>query len=160
MFVPIASGEKSVTQRQEEGDTVTELEKIINWLQTFPHWGGTELSVDYVKTVPGCAGLYPQGVEEVSRHSDVLGNVTVENRLRFMLYRVSAGQCDSTDAAIWLLQLQNWIQSQSTAGMAPRLGDDPARERIRAEQGKLRNASQSGTGKYAVTITAEYVKYY
>lgn len=137
---------------------MTELDRIVSWLHTFPLWGDTELSVDHVKAVPGNAGLYPQGVEELSRHSDVLGNVTVENRLRLVLYRVSAGQSDSTDAANWLLQLQNWMQSQSAAGRAPRLGDDPAREQIRAEQGKLRNASQSGTGKYAVTITAEYVK--
>ena len=108
--------------------------------------------------VPGNAALYPQGVEEIARHQDVLGNVTVENRMQFLLYRVTNGQVDSTDAANWLLMLQNWIQSQSAAGLAPRLGDDPGRERIWAQQGRLRNISQPGTGKYAVSLIAEYVK--
>lgn len=137
---------------------VTELNKIIRWLKTFPLWGDTVLWVDHLKMAPGFAGLYPQGIEEITRHQDVLGNVTVENRLKILLYRASTGQQDSPEAANWLLNLQNWIQSQSAAGLAPRLGDDPARERIWAQQGRLHNASQSGTGKYAVTITAEYVK--
>lgn len=139
---------------------MTALEKMKNWLLSFPLWEESRLFVDYVGAAPGNAGLYPEGLEERSRKTDVLGNVTVENRLRFMVYRVTAGQQDNEKNSTWLLALQNWVQQQSANGLAPRFGDDPSRERLRAEQGKLKTAFQTGTGKYAVKLTADFIKYY
>lgn len=130
------------------------LEKITPWLQTFPLWQG-ELAVDSLQPVPGSVGLFPQGLQEVSRREDVLGNVETVNRLELMLCRVSDG--DGKQAAAWLLALQDWVNGQSAAGLAPRLGDVPAREKILARQGRLSAPAQTGTGRYAVNITAEYV---
>lgn len=139
---------------------MTALEKMTAWLQTFPLWQEESLSVDYVDALPGNAGLYPEGLEQVSRREDVLGNVTVENRLHFVLYRVTAGQQDNRENSQWLLELQSWVQQQSAAGLAPSFGDVPHRERISAQKGKLKAASQTGTGKYAVNLTVEFTKQY
>lgn len=139
---------------------MTALEKMTAWLQTFPLWQGETLYVDYVDAVPGNAGLYPEGLEQVSRREDVLGNVTVKNRLHFVLYRVTAGQQDNRENSAWLLELQKWVQEQSAAGLAPSFGDAPHRERICAQKGKLKSASQTGTGTYTVNLTVEFTKQY
>jgi len=135
------------------------LEKLRLWLRSFPGWEG-QLSVDYTDAAPINSGLYPLGVEEVSRREDLLGGVTVRCRSRYELRRVSTGQQDSTDPAAWLLAFQDWVRAQSAAHLAPTFGDEPHEERIRAEKGKLQKADQTGTGTYAVTLTAEYTKKY
>lgn len=138
---------------------MTDLEKLRQWLLTYP--GGSGLvHIDHTDGVPGNSGLFPAGVEEVRRREDVLGNVTVDCRCRFTLHRVTALGQDNEEAARWLLAFQEWVRAQSLAGLAPTFGDDPARERIRAEKGRLYKASQSGTGTYSVTLTVDFVKYY
>ncbi len=132
--------------------------KLTDWLKTFPLWQEEALSVDYLDAAPGNAGLYPEGLEEVSRKGDVLGNVTVKNRLHFVLYRLCTGQQDGRENSLWLLQLQAWIQQQSIAGLTPKFGDVPEQESIYAQKGRLLSANQTGTAKYAVNITAEFIK--
>lgn len=140
---------------------MTDLEKLRQWLLTYPKWdAGGLLYIDYTDGVPGNSGLYPAGLEEVSRREDVLGNVTVGCRYHFALYRVTTGQADNRDNAQWLLDFQSWVRAQSQAGLAPTFGDEPAREQIRAEKGRLHKASQTGTGTYTVTLTADFVKHY
>lgn len=139
---------------------MTALERVTSWLRTFPLWEGETLDIDYLGAVPGSAGLFPGGLEEVSWRTDVLGNVMVENRLHFVLCRRTQGQQDNPRCGGWLLELQNWVQQQSAAGLTPKFGDDPGRERIRAEKGKLQSAAQTGTGSYTVDLTVEYVKKY
>lgn len=134
------------------------LETMIAWLKTYPGWADT-LYVDYTDGVPGSAGLYPAGVEEVSRKEDVLGNLQVRYKAHFDLDRITTGQQDNTENAAWLLEFQDWVRQQSGAGLAPTFGDEPDREHIRAEKGKLKSASQTGTGTYTVHLTAEYTKY-
>lgn len=137
------------------------LEKVRQWVQTFPKWEeGQLLYIDYTAAVPGNTGLYPMGMELVGRHEDIVGSVTVQCRYRFSLYRVVAGQEDREDDAAWLMEFQNWVQEQSILGLAPTFGDVPARERIRAEKGRLKEGSQTGAGVYAVELTAEFVKKY
>ena len=139
---------------------MTDLDKLRQWLATYPKWEEGRLHVEYTDALPGNLGLYPTGLEEVSRREDVLGNVAVKNRYRFVLYRVAARQENNEENALWLLDFQNWVQKQSAAGLAPRFGDAPQQERLLAEKGKLKEGSQTGTGIYAVTLTAEFVKYY
>ena len=135
---------------------MTVLDKLISWLQTFPLWEGEKTCVDSLMSTPGSVGLYPRGIREMGRREDVLGNVEVVNRLQILLCRVTAGEDDRAEDAAWLLALQDWVRQQSAAGLAPRLGDVPEKEWIRAEQGRLKTPVQTGTGRYAVTITAEY----
>lgn len=132
------------------------LEKVTLWLQTCPLWG-ERLTVDYTDGLPGSVGLFPLGVEEVSRREDVLGGVTARCRCRFAIRRVTEGQQDNRENARWLLTFQDWVRQQSLAGLTPAFGHEPAREQIRAEKGRLENAAQTGTGVYTVELIAEYV---
>lgn len=139
---------------------MTELAKLTNWLKTFPLWNDETMYIDYTAAAPNNAGLFPAGMEEVSRTEDVLGNVTVKNIWRFALYRITQGQQDNTANALWLMQLQSWLQSQSARGLAPTFGDDPKGERIYGEKGRLKETTQTGTAKYLVTLVVEFTKIY
>ena len=140
---------------------MTELEKLKQWLLSYPNWdAGQLLYIDYTDAVPGNVGLFPKGLEEIGRSEDILGRKTVTCRLRFALYRVTASREDRAADAAWLLDFQNWVQTQSAFGLAPQFGDVPGRERIRAEKGVLKKADQTGTGTYAVVLTAEFAKIY
>lgn len=139
---------------------MTDLEKVKNWLLTFPQWEeGGQLYVDYTDAVPGNAGLYPAGLEIISRKCTVTGEIRVQNRYHFALYRITA-QEESAAAAQWLMDFQSWVQQQSAAGLAPTFGDEPSQEHIRAEKGKLKTSTTAGTGKYVVMLTAEFIKIY
>ena len=129
------------------------LEQVQNWLKQFPLWGETVLYVDYTDAQPGNMGLFSGGIEELERKTDILGKVTVRNRCGFTLRRVSAGQQSNEADAAWLLEFQKWVQQQSVQGKAPVLGENT---RWRAEKGRLREASQTGTGVYVVHLTVEY----
>lgn len=139
---------------------MTQLEKLKAWLLTYPQWeAGQLLYIDYTDGVPGCAGLFPKGVEEVENRQDILGNRRVRCRLRAALYRLCGGEEDQTAQAQWLLGFQQWVRNQSAQGLAPRLGDGTEPEWIRAEEG-ARKESRTGMGVYAVVLTAEFTKYY
>lgn len=138
---------------------MTALEKIRDWLKTYPKWNET-LYVDYTAAMPGNTGVFPQGVQELSRRQDVMGNVTVQNRLSFNIMRITVGQQDKEAQAAWLMDFQDWVQQQSMSGNAPTFGDLPAREKLWAEQGKLKGTSQTGTARYTVRLIAEFTKKY
>ena len=139
---------------------MTALETMTSWLKTFPLWDSQMLYVDCLDAMPENAGLYPEGLEEVTRRTDVLGNVTVENRLHFVLHRMTYGQQDNPLSSNWLLEFQKWVQQQCTAGLTPKFGDVPSRERIWASAGKLKSANQTGTARYTVNLTVQFVKHY
>jgi len=138
---------------------MTELEKLRQWLPTFPQWeAGGLLYLDHLDAMPGNTGLYPGGLEVIGRKEDVLGNVTENCRYRFGLYRMTARGEDNTAAAQWLLDFQNWVQRQSRLGLAPTFGDDPAKETLYAQKGRLKEGSQAGSGVYVVELTAEFIR--
>jgi len=148
----------SVIRKREEGKRMmTDLEKLRQWLMTYPGWDGT-LQVDFMDPEPDNAGLFPEGLEETERREDILGNLQILCRYRFVLYRQMEGQQDGTRNAQWLLAFQNWVQQQSAAGLAPRFGDVPDQERIQARNGTLKKTDQVGTGTYTVTLIADFKK--
>lgn len=131
-------------------------DQLRQWLLTFPGWEG-EPSLDFVEDGPGNTGLFPAGLEETGRRVDLLGNVQVEYRYRFALYRrMLPGQ----DSAQWLLDFQSWVQQQNAAGLTPCFGDVPERERILVQKGSLQEVSRLGNGLCTVTIVADFVKEY
>ena len=136
---------------------MTDLEKLRQWLLTCPHWEDT-LLVDFTEGTPGNAGLFPNGLEEVGRQEDVLGNLQIACRYSFQLRRQTPGQSDGTANAQWLLDFQNWVQQPSAAGLTPRFGDVPSREKMQAQKGSLQEVSQTGT--YIVTLIADFMKVY
>ena len=130
------------------------MEKIMDWLKTYPKWGDGEITADYLSPEPGSVALYQQGLQETERKSDVLGNLTIGYRCRFLLRRMAC------PGDLWLEDFQNWVQLQSAQGLAPSFGDVPASERIWAENGKLVEVSQPGTGVYQVTLVVDFIKIY
>ena len=138
---------------------MTPLEMMDNWLQTFPLWDCGKLTVDCTDGIPGNAGLFPRGVTEISRRQDVTGRIRSVNRMVFTLLTVRPAGQDNRDNAQWLLALQQWIRQECARGNAPQFGDDAGAQRIWAEQGKLRKATQTGTAHYGVTVTVEFLKY-
>ena len=134
---------------------MTPLELMENWLRQFPQWDCGKVYIDSTDGIPGNAGLFPKGLTEVSRKQDVTGRTTSVCRITFDLIFVRAEEQEKN--ALWLLELQQWIQQES--GNAPQFGDDAQSQRIWAQQGNLRKAKQTGTVHYGVTLTVEFIKY-
>ncbi len=127
------------------------IQKLTAWLETYPGWE-EPLQIDTAGPGTGL-GLFPKGVETVGRVSDILGNVTEACRATVTLCRNGLGQEGDAD---WLLDFQHWVRCQSRAGLAPQFGTDPARERITARAGRLKDMDQ-GMGRYTVDILIDYV---
>lgn len=137
---------------------MNELEKLKNWLLTFPGMEGSTLHVDSLPHTPGSVGLFCQGIEQLGESQDILGSRQVLCRCRFVLRRVSSQPAEA--AARWVLELQSWVREQSARGLAPQFGCDPAREQLRAEKGRLEKTSQTGTDTLQVILTAQYLRKY
>ena len=123
------------------------------------------LSIDYADRVPDCASLFPSGLVEVRRHTDITGDITsVENQYNFALYAVlgkAPGDDEiATQNAEWLMDIQEWVQEQSARGLAPTFGDEPRAERIVAQNGEIYAADEEGTAVYAIRITASFTRNY
>jgi hypothetical protein len=144
---------------------MTALEKIREWIKTYPGCSQLqELSVDYTDEVPANGGVNPSGLLEVSRKRDILGNVTVLNQYSFTLYFVFAkapgDDVGAEENAQWLMDFQDWVQSQSITGKAPVFGGDPRRETIKAQNGSLFTADSEGTAVYSAQLSVQFIKRY
>lgn len=120
------------------------LEKLKAWLSTYPHWEDFR--------------LLPTREEETARQADLLGNTAVSSKYYVNLYWQMPGQGDAGEDAQRLTELQSWVREQSLLGFTPRLGDAPAREKIRTEKGGFTPGAQTVT--YTVTLVVELVKEY
>lgn len=135
------------------------LENMRAWLQTAPGFERVKtLYLDYAD-LPGTAGLWPTGVQEVSRQYNVLGAAKARCRCTFVLRLLLpfAPGADDTAAenARFVLALQQWMAAQSAQGLAPKFGAEPG-ERLWGSGGKMEAAEDEGYAKYTITITAEY----
>lgn len=122
------------------------------------------LAIDYTDQVPDMGGIFPQGLVEVARQADILGNVTVTNQLNFALYTVltKAPEDDAgaTYNAEWVLDFQQWVQAQSITHQAPTFGDVPHMEQIAAQNGEIYSADAEGVAIYAIQVSVIYQKKY
>ena len=125
------------------------LEKMEQWLRRFPLWQG-ELCTDVTDPKTGSIGLFPLGVTQLSRREDLLGRVMTRYKAEFALRRRDV----RSSGASWLLELQSWAMGQKSPGF----GDDPDRETIRVEKGKLVSPSQTGIATFEVKLTVEFEK--
>lgn len=144
---------------------MTALEKIREWIKIYPGCSQLqELSVDYTDEVPANGGVNPSGLLEVSRKRDILGNVTVTNQYSFTLYFVFAkapgDDVGAEENAQWLMDFQDWVQSQSITGKAPVFGDAPRQETIKAQNGSLFTADSEGTAVYSAQLSVKFIKRY
>ena len=143
----------------------TPLEKMRAFVASYPDFDILgELAIDYTDAVPNSAGLFPNGLVEVSRRTDLLGNVTVANQRNFALYTALEKSPDedggATVNAEWLDGFQLWVQEQSALGNAPAFGDEPRSERITAQNGAIYSADGEGVAVYAVQLSVSFTKRY
>ncbi len=139
----------------------TALEKMRDFIESFPDADIlSQLDIDYTDKVPNSGGLFPSGLVEVSRRTDLLGNVSIENQYNFALYTRVEKYEDSTDNAEWQMAFQEWVQQQSATGAAPTFGDEPRAERITAQNGALFSADEEGTALYVIQINVLFIKNY
>lgn len=142
---------------------MNELDKLKAWIETFPGYASLSgFCIDYADKIPGSAGLFPDGLTEVDRKKDLLGNVTVTNRYSFAVYCVfEKPPGDDVGAEInadWVSDFQAWVQTQSATGRAPQFGDDPNKEKILAQNGAIFRADKEGTAVYAVNLSVQCIK--
>ncbi len=135
---------------------MTDLEKLRQWLQTFPQWED-DVFVDFSLDAPGNAGVFPAGVEELDRREDLLGNLQIDCRYRFVILRQVASRKDGAENARWLMDFQNWVLEQNAAGQIPQFGENT---RMQAQKGGLKSVSSAGVATYTVTLIADFVKTY
>jgi len=142
---------------------MTALEKIKTWLATYSGFDILDkFQVDYTDQVPTNGGVFPSGLEEIARVTDIFGNTTVENQYNFGLYYVFEKAPDddvgATINADWIMDFQEWAQEQSCTGAAPVFGDVPRRERIVAQNGVLYDATGEGYATYMVQLSVRFTK--
>ena len=142
----------------------TNLGKMREFVASFPDFDILgEFRIDYTDQVPDNGGLFPTGLVEVARRTDITGfTYEVENQLNFALYTVLAkppgDDAGATFNAEWQMGFQEWVQEQSVRGLAPAFGDKPLRERIAAQNGQLYSADAEGTALYMIQISVNYIK--
>lgn len=141
------------------------LDTLREWLKTYPDFDILDnFNVDYTDKLPGSAGVFPDGLVEIKRSRDIMGNVTVTNQCNFGLYCVFAkSPGDDVGASVnadWVSDFQQWVQEQSVMRLAPTFGDDANRERITAQNGVLYAADEEGTAVYMVRLSIQFVKKY
>lgn len=144
---------------------MTALEKITGFVKSFP---GADIlrdfQVDFTDQIPANGGIFPSGLVEISRRTDVFGNTTVTNQYNFGLYYVfEKAPGDDAGSAVnagWLMDFQEWAQGQSIRGLAPAFGDEPRQERIMAQNGVLYSAQDEGLATYMVQLSVQFVKHF
>jgi hypothetical protein len=144
---------------------MSDLEKIRNWLKSYPgKLPVQKLRVDYFSERPDDGSIDPSGLIKVSRTTDIMGNITVENQLNFALYftllKSPEDDQGAAENADLLLNLQQWIQDQSLRRKTPNFGDDPGAVEIKAQNGALHLSDEQGVGIYTVQLSVNFIKYY
>lgn len=142
---------------------MTALEKIAGFVKSYP---GADIlqtfRVDYTDQIPANGGVFPSGLVEVGRKTDLFGNVTVTDQYNFGLYYVfPKAPGDDEGAAVnadWVMGFQEWAQARSALGEAPIFGDVPRQERITAQNGVLYAAEDEGLATYMVQLSVQFVK--
>jgi hypothetical protein len=149
---------------------MTDLEKMREWLKTFP--GTAEkpnnpdnFTIDHIAESAFNAGLHSNGALEIAREEDIAGNVTLTLQYSFN-YSVVLEKDPSADEiaahnAEYILAFQNWVMEESLNGRAPKFGNiDMDDEIIRAQNGMFASIQSEGSGLYSAPITVRFRKYY
>lgn len=142
-------------------DNTTALQKMRDFIATFPDADIlSQLTIDYTDKVPDCAGLFPNGLVEISFDRDILGNVETRNQYNFALYTNFTKSPDEDEGATlnaeWLESFQLWVQRKSALREAPTFGDYPHTETMSAQNGAIYSADDEGTALYVIQINAAF----
>lgn len=144
---------------------MTDLARVREWLLTFPLINRLKgLKVDYYSTQLDNSSIAPSGLQEISRKTDILGNVEVKNQynfsLEFVLTKSPGDDVGAEENADWLLEFQRWVQEQSIRKLVPTFGDEPTAETIKAQNGSNTYADIEGNAVYTVLLSINFTKKY
>ena len=132
-------------------DNSTNMEQILNFLRTFPGFGGMHLSLDALGPLPGCGGIFPRGEETLKRTQDVLGGVRLRVRLTLEVLVTSCYDPGSdSDIQALLLSFMAWARDN-----CPALGEDTV---LACKGPKLARTTPEGVATHTVTVTVDYTK--
>lgn len=142
---------------------MTALEKIRTFVKSYPGSDSfRDFRVDYTDQIPANAGVFPSGLVEISRKTDLFGNTAVTNQYNFGLYYVfekaPGDDAGATVNANWVMDFQEWVQAQSVRGLAPVFGDVPQQEKVTAQNGVLYEAQDEGLATYMVQLSVRFIK--
>lgn len=142
-------------------DNQTALQKMRDFIRTFPDADIlAQLTIDYTDKLPDCGGLFPNGLVEINRTRDILGNVETRNQYNFALYTNFAKSPDEDEGATlnaeWLESFQLWVQRKSALREAPTFGDYPQNETMVAQNGAIYAVDDEGTALYVIQINADF----
>ena len=145
----------------EEDAEMTDLECLIEWLKTYDGYDILgSCQVDYTDQIPNQGFVFPQGLVEVERREDILGNVTLTDRYNFGLYfTFEKALQDDTAAranASWVMDFQRWVQEQSARGLVPNFGNTETKATAQAQNGTLYSAEDSGTALYMAVLSVTF----
>lgn len=147
-----------------EPTQISDLEKVREWLKGFDGLP-SEFAIDYTNEVPGNAGLFPNGLVEISRKENIVGDIVVTNQYNFAIYMVfpkmQQEDIQATINAEWVMNLQKWVQEQSVKGLAPTFGNvAQEQEQMKAQNGMFYGSKDDGAGLYMITLTAQFKQEY
>jgi hypothetical protein len=142
---------------------VTDIERFRQWVLTYPGMP-PDVRIDYTNETPDNAGLFPQGLVQISRTENSIGAVTIRNQYNFVLYFVfekNEGGAAAAENAEFALGFQLWVQEQCALGLAPKFGGvNQSKETITAQNGALYSSPDSGTAMYYVLCSAQFQLFY
>ena len=143
---------------------MTALEKMKAFIERYNEYDILQkFRVDYIDRVPSSGAISPAGLVELSRSSDIVGNVTVNNQYNFSIYycfeKAAGDDIGAKINADWVSGFQEWVQEQSATGKAPAFGDVPHEERISAQNGVLYEADE-GIATYMVQLSVQFTRLY
>ena len=130
-----------------------DVEKIRDWICTFPRWETAKPELDQLGVEPDSAGLYYQGMELLAHQEDVLGNVRDRRCHSFLLRRIFLTR---QGGALWMEAFSHWVLEQSRLGLTPVLYGAAGPCRVTTHNAKADWQKQPGTTVYTVKLDAEF----
>ena len=144
---------------------MTPLDKIKEWLEQYPGFDRLrELRVDYYSQQPDNGSIDPSGVQINSITENIWGTRTADMQYNFGVYFVLAKDPGDEDTAVdnaaWVMDFQRWVNEQSILQLAPKFGDVPKSESIKAQNGAVAAADSEGVAIYMVQLSVNFIKIY
>ncbi len=130
-----------------------DVEKLRDWIGTFPRWGTAKPELDQLGVAPDSAGLYYRGMEVLARQEDVQGNVHNRCRHSFSLHRIFLTR---QGGAQWMEAFSHWVLEQSRLGLTPVFYEAVAPCRVTTRDARADWQKQPGTTVYTVWLDAEF----
>ena len=119
--------------------------------------GTTQLALQYTGSSPVRTGSDPLFATYVRGDRQVTRQASFD----FLIMQRSVTSGERADMTEFLWAFTEWLDAQAHAGTAPKMGDEPATERIWATNGGTIGIHEEGKASlYLLNIHIEYIKHY